>query len=71
MGAMPFPFIMQLDNTTDASQCINLHVFMGSLVSSTKNFILGLFLETGKAVSIFKIISLPLSLIIIQMAGKK
>ena len=71
MGTVPFLFIMQPDNTTDASHCIKLHVFMGSLVSSTKNFILGLFLETGKAVNIFKIISLPLSLIIIQMAGKK
>lgn len=42
MGTMPYLFIMQLGETIDVSQCIRL-VFMCSLMSSMKNFILGLF----------------------------
>lgn len=47
---------MQLGEIIDASQCIKLHVFMCSLMSSKKNSILGHFLEIGKAVNIFKTI---------------
>lgn len=46
---------MQLDEIIDVSQCIELHGFMCSLMSS-KNSILEHFLEIGKAVNIFKVI---------------